>query len=122
MAQELDAFKRPTYSRYPHMKALHYASIVEIRESVRTKTISPVEVVAAHLERIETLQPKLNAFVHLDGEAARAQAGRAEDAARRGGAVGPLLGVPVTLKSCIDVAGWPGPAGSRLRAKCFFAK
>src|SRR6266478_5507215 len=101
------------------MKPLHYASIAEIRESVRTKKVSPVAVVAAHLERIETLQPKLNAFVHLDGEAARAQAGRAEDAARRGGAVGPLLGVPVTLKSCIDVAGWPCPAGSLLRRDYF---
>ncbi len=101
------------------MKPLHYASIAEIRESVRTKKVSPVEVVAAHLERIETLQPKLNAFVHLDGEAARAQADRAEDAARRGGAVGPLLGVPVTLKSCIDVAGWPCPAGSLLRRDYF---
>src|SRR3984893_4506863 len=97
------------------MKALHYASIAEIRESVRTKKISPVEVVAAHLERIEALQPKLNAFVHIDAEAARAQACRAEEAMRRGGALGPLLGVPITLKSCIDVAGWPCPAGSLLR-------
>ena len=97
------------------MKPLHYASIVEIRESVRTKKISPVEVVAAHLERIEALQPKLNAFVHLDAEAARAQACRAEDAMRRGGTPAPLLGVPITLKSCIDVAGWPCPAGSLLR-------
>jgi amidase len=97
------------------MKALHYASIVEIRESVRTKTISPVEVVAAHFERIEALQPKLNAFVHLDAEAACAQAHRAEEALRRGGAPGPLFGVPITLKSCIDVAGWRCPAGSLLR-------
>src|SRR5258708_19812975 len=115
MAQKAEAFKRPTYSRYPHMKALHYASIVEIRESVRTKTISPVEVVAAHFERIEALQPKLNAFVHLDAEAACAQAHRAEEALRRGGASGPLLGVPITLKSCIDVAGWPCSAGSLMR-------
>src|ERR1700730_18474724 len=97
------------------MKALHYASIAEIRESVRTKKISPVEVVAAHLERIEALQPKLNAFVHIDAEAARAAACRAEEAMRRGGALGPLLGVPITLKSCIDAAGWPCPAGSLLR-------
>src|SRR5258707_15105458 len=104
------------------MKPLHYASIAEIRESVRTKKVSPVEVVAGHLERIETLQPKLNALVHLDGEAARAQAGRAEDAARRGGAVGPLLGVPVTLKSCIDVAGWARPGGPLLGRKFFWGK
>jgi amidase len=97
------------------MKPLHYASIAEIRESVRAKKASPVEVVAAYLERIDTLQPKLNAFVHLDVKAARAQARFAEDALRRGGAAGPLLGVPITLKSCIDVAGWPCPAGSLLR-------
>src|SRR5260370_40854397 len=101
------------------MKTLHYASIAEIRESIATKKLSPVEVVEAHLERIETLQPKLNAFVHLDAEAALEQAGRAEHAARRGGAVGPLLGVPVTLESCIDVAGWPCPAGSLLRRNYF---
>jgi Asp-tRNA(Asn)/Glu-tRNA(Gln) amidotransferase A subunit family amidase len=98
------------------MKALHYyASIAEIRESVGTKKVSPVEIVEAHLERIETLQPKLNAFVHLDAEAALEQARRAEETLRRGAALGPLRGVPVTLKSCIDVAGWPGPAGSLLR-------
>jgi amidase len=97
------------------MKALHYASIAEIRESVGTKKVSPVEVVEAHLQRIETLQPKLNAFVHLDAEAALEQAQRAEETLRRGRALGPLLGVPITLKSCIDVAGWRCPAGSLLR-------
>src|ERR1700738_3003192 len=97
------------------MKALHYASIAELRESVQTKNLSPVEVVAAHLERADALQPKLNAFVHLDAEAARAQACRAEETVRLGGALGPLFGVPITLKSCIDVAGWPSPAGSLLR-------
>src|SRR5258708_9124054 len=112
MAQKAEAFKRPTYSRYPHMKALHYASIVEIRESVRTKTISPVEVVAAHFERIEALQPKLNAFVHLDAEAACAQAHRAEEALRRGGAPRPLFGGPLTLKRCRHVARGRCPSGA----------
>ncbi|HXN52679.1 MAG TPA: amidase [Candidatus Acidoferrum sp.] len=97
------------------MKALHYASIAEISESVRTKKLSSVEVVEAHLERAEAVQPKVNAFVHLDAEAAQAQARCADDAVQRGDALGPLLGVPVTLKSCIDVAGWPSPAGSSLR-------
>jgi amidase len=97
------------------MKSLHYASIAEIRESVRTKKLSPVEIVDAHLDRIEAVQPKLNAFVHLDAEGARAQARRSEDAVRQGRELGPLHGVPVTLKSCIDVAGWPCPTGSLLR-------
>ena len=96
------------------MKPLHYASIAEIRESIGKKRVSPVEVVAVHLERIDALQPKLNAFVHLDAEAAMQQARHAEETILRGGALRPLLGVPVTLKSCIDVAGWPCPAGSLL--------
>jgi len=96
------------------MKALHYASIAEICENVRTKKVSAVEIVEAHLERIKTLQPKLNAFVHLDAEAAMEQARHGEETLLRGGALGPLLGVPVTVKSCIDVAGWPCPAGSLL--------
>src|SRR5216683_1006297 len=110
-----------TCSEDPHtlagsqMKTLHYASIAEIRESIATKALSPVEVVEAHLERIETLQPKLNAFVHLDAEAALEQARRAGEMLRTERALGPLLGVPVTLKSCIDVARWPCPAGSLLR-------
>jgi amidase len=97
------------------MNTLHHATIAEITESVRTKKISPVEIIAAHLERAEAFQPKLNAFVHLDAESACAQARRAEDAVRQGAELGPLHGVPITLKSCIDVAGWPCAAGSLLR-------
>jgi amidase len=97
------------------MKSLLYANISEIGESVRTRKLSPVEIVDAHLARIEALQPKLNAFVHVDAEGARSRARSAEGAVRQGRGLGPLHGVPVTLKSCIDVAGWPSPAGSLLR-------
>src|SRR5712692_8307831 len=97
------------------MTSLLYSTIAEIRECIRAKKISPVEVVAAHLERAAALQPKLNAFVHIDEQAAREQARRAEQAVRRGDELGSLHGVPVSLKSCIDVAGWPCPAGSLLR-------
>jgi len=97
------------------MDKICFAGIAEIVESVRSKKISPVEIVAAHLERIEKLQPKLNAFVHVDAEGARRQAKVAEAAVMRGDVLGPLHGVPVSIKSCIDVAGWRCPAGSRLR-------
>ena len=99
----------------PTMKGPHYASIAEIAESILLKKVSPVEVVAVHLKRAEALQPRLNAFVHMDAEGAHAQAQRAEVAVRNGAELGPLHGVPVTLKSCIDVVGWPCPAGSALR-------
>src|SRR5260370_42562517 len=86
------------------MKTFHYASIAEITASVRSKKLSPVEIVNAHLKRIEAMRPKLNAFVHIDADGARAQARGAEDAVLRGAALGPLHGVPITIKSCIDVA------------------
>src|SRR5712671_437887 len=97
------------------MKTFHYASIAEITESVRSKRLSPVEIVTAHLKRIEALNEKLNAFTHVDANGARVQARRAEDAVHTGAGLGPLHGVPITVKSCIDVAGWPCPAGSMLR-------
>jgi aspartyl-tRNA(Asn)/glutamyl-tRNA(Gln) amidotransferase subunit A len=97
------------------MNKIIFGTIAEIAEGIRAKKCSPVEVVDAHLERVAALQPKLNAFVHLDAEGARTQARAAEAAVMRGDGVGPLHGVPLTIKSCIDAAGWPTPAGSLLR-------
>ena len=97
------------------MDSLHFATVAEISAEIRGKKVSPVEVVDAYLRRIEKLQPKLNAFVHIDAEGARREARLAETALARGAAMGPLFGVPLTVKSCIDVAGWTCPAGSRLR-------
>src|SRR6266446_5149387 len=97
------------------MSGLTYATIAETKEGVRRKLSSPTEVVDAHLERIAAMQPKLNAFTHLDAEEARKQARAAENAVMRGEKLGPLFGVPVTVKGCIDVAEWPAPAGSLLR-------
>ena len=92
-----------------------FSTVAEIAASIRSKQISPVELVESHLRRIESLQPKLNAFVHLDADAARAQARAAEAAVSQNHRLGPLHGIPLTIKSCIDVAGWPCPAGSLLR-------
>ena len=97
------------------MRKIIFGTIAEMAAGIREKKFSPVEVVDAHLERAAALQPKLNAFVHLDADGARKQARTAEAAVLRGDAVGPLHGVPLTIKSCIDAAGWPAPAGSLLR-------
>ena len=98
------------------MDSMYFSSIAEVAERIRSRQISPREVIDAHLERIEKLQPKLNAFVHVDALGARRQAQAAEASVLRGDAVGALHGVAISIKSCIDVAGWPCPAGSRLRA------
>jgi Asp-tRNA(Asn)/Glu-tRNA(Gln) amidotransferase A subunit family amidase len=98
------------------MDSIYFAGIGEVADKIRTREISPREIIEAHLERIEKLQRKLNAFVHIDAEGARRQAQVAEANILRGDAVGALHGVAISIKSCIDVAGWPCPAGSRLRA------
>jgi Asp-tRNA(Asn)/Glu-tRNA(Gln) amidotransferase A subunit family amidase len=98
------------------MDPIYFTAISETVEKIRRGEISPREIIDAHLERIEKLQPRLNAFVHVDAERARQQAQVAEASVLRGDAVGVLHGVPISIKSCIDVAGWPCPAGSRLHA------
>src|ERR1700716_3717278 len=95
--------------------SIPYCTLAEITREIRSKNVSPVEIVDSHLKRIEALHPKLNAFVHLDAEGARPQSRAAESLVSRGAQLGPLHGVPLTIKSCIDVAGWPCPAGSLLR-------
>lgn len=97
------------------MTTPHYLSIAETRQLYAQKKISPVEVVTAHLQRIQQLQPRVNAFVHFDAESALARARDAEAVITRGENLPPLAGIPLTVKSCIDVAGWPCPAGSLLR-------
>src|SRR5579859_6325383 len=98
------------------MASLHYSSIAEVSSLFRAKQLSPIELLDSHLARIESLQPKLNAFVHLDPDAARSAAKSATEQLARSAPLGPLHGVPVSVKSCLDVSGWPNPAGSLLRA------
>jgi Asp-tRNA(Asn)/Glu-tRNA(Gln) amidotransferase A subunit family amidase len=97
------------------MSVFPYGTFAEITQDIRSKKISPIELLDLHLKRIDSLQQKLNAFVHLDAAGARQQARAARDLIVPGATIGPLLGVPLTIKSCIDVAGWPAPAGSALR-------
>ena len=116
-----------TYSRLTCVQQAHtlpllnfmatspFSTLAQLAAAIRAKHLSPVELIDAHLHRISALQPKLNAFVHLDADGARTQALAAESAVSRGAALGPLHGIPLTIKSCIDVAAWPCPAGSLLR-------
>jgi Asp-tRNA(Asn)/Glu-tRNA(Gln) amidotransferase A subunit family amidase len=95
-----------------------YSSLVEMAEGVRARKFSPFELVDAHLSRIRELNPKLNAFVTVDGERARVRANSAEAAlssSAKSGSIGPLHGVPISIKSSIDVAGLPCECGSLLR-------
>ncbi|MGA2429552.1 MAG: amidase [Candidatus Acidiferrum sp.] len=92
-----------------------YSTIAEVTTSIKSRKISPTEVVDVTLERIAKCEPQLHCFAHLDAEGARKQARAADLAITRGDELGPLHGVPLTIKSNIDVAGWPCTAGSLLR-------
>src|SRR6266576_4686799 len=98
------------------MTDINFLPAIEMSRQVREKRISPVELAEAHLAKIERLNPKLNAFVHVDPEPVRRQAREAEAAVRSGPVLGPLHGVPISIKSSIEVAGMKCEAGTRLRA------
>jgi amidase len=97
------------------MTELHYLSLAELARRIRGKETTPQEVVEQHLLRIAGVHPKINAFAHIDREGARRGAQAAGEAVLRDDELGALHGVPVTVKSCLDVAGWPCAAGSLLR-------
>lgn len=81
---------------------------------MRSGKLSPVEVVDEFLGVIERLEPRVNAFLHLAPEEARAAARRAADEISRGTSVGPLHGLPVGVKDNIHVEGMPTTSGSLL--------
>lgn len=89
---------------------------IEMADLIRRKNISPVELAEAHLAKIERLNPKLNAFVQVDPERVRREAHSAEQAVRKGEQLGPLHGVPISIKSSIEVAGYRCEAGTCVRA------
>lgn len=98
------------------MSDLTFLPAVTMAAKVRAKEISPVELVRAHLEKIAALNPSLNAFVEVDAERAEKQARIAERALLNGDELGPLHGVPLSIKSSIDVTGLRSESGTRLRA------
>ncbi len=100
------------------MSSLIFLPAVVMIEQIRSKEISPVELVDAHLAQIDKLNPKLNAFIQVDADRARCSARDAEDSVMRGKQIGPLHGVPVSIKSSISVAGMRWESGSHLRAGC----
>jgi aspartyl-tRNA(Asn)/glutamyl-tRNA(Gln) amidotransferase subunit A len=75
--------------------------------------LSPVEVTRALLERIDAWEPRINALYRLHRDAALAQARAAEARYRAGAALGPLDGVPLTIKENIATRGDPAPIGTR---------
>src|SRR5438105_7854415 len=77
----------------------------ELATCIRTRGCSSREAVQAHLDRVAAVNPALNAVTVALTESARAEADAADSALARGATVGPLHGVPFTVKENVDVAG-----------------
>lgn len=90
-----------------------YMSATEMLARFKARTLSPVEVMTALLERVAALQPVLNAFVLVDGEQAMAAARESEERWHREAPQGRLDGVPVSVKDLLLTRGWPTRRGSR---------
>jgi amidase len=91
---------------------LIFASARALAQAIRAKQVSSSEVVRACLERIEAVNPRLNAAVQVTAEAARTRARAADEALARGQVWGPLHGVPVTVKDSLDTAGVVSTGGT----------
>ena len=104
------------------MSELTFHSALSMAEQIRQRKISPLELLDAHLARIANLNPRLNAFVQVDDARARRDAQVLESAAVRGEFRGPLHGVPVSIKSSLEVAGLCCASGTKLRAGRIAAK
>jgi amidase len=98
------------------VRDLTFLPAVTLAKHIREKKVSAIEVAEAHLEKIERLNPRLNAFVEVDPERVRREARDADAAVGNGSALGPLHGVPISIKSSIEVVGMKCEAGTRLRA------
>ncbi len=97
------------------MTDLNFLPATEMAAQIRQKKISPVDLAEAHLSKIGRLNPKLNAFVQVDLGRVRRDARAAEQAVMNNAPLGPLHGIPISIKSSVEVAGMKFESGTRLR-------
>jgi amidase len=93
-----------------------YRSAASIAEMIRKKRVSSEEVVRSFLDRIERVNPQLNAVVQLAGDRALAEARDADNGILKGDVKGPLHGVPITIKDSLDAAGIISTGGTKGRS------
>jgi aspartyl-tRNA(Asn)/glutamyl-tRNA(Gln) amidotransferase subunit A len=98
------------------MNEILRATAVELAAKIKSRELSSVEVIRAHLERIAAVDPDVHAFLHIDGERALQAATRIDTKIARGEHVGPLAGVPLALKDVLTYAGAPTTCGSKILA------
>jgi aspartyl-tRNA(Asn)/glutamyl-tRNA(Gln) amidotransferase subunit A len=94
---------------------LCFLSATELAAAIRTREVSPVEVIDAVYARVHAINPKINAFCTLTEEKARLAAREAEAAVMRGDRLGALHGVPLSVKDLLITRGVRTMYGSRIR-------
>ena len=97
----------------PSANDFSFVSAYEMAEVIRRRKVSPVEIMESCLARIDALEPRLNAFVTLTPELATAAARQCENMVMSGADLGPLHGVPMSVKDLIAVGGVRQTFGSR---------
>lgn len=90
-----------------------FTSALDLAKAVRSKELSPVEIVDHYLARVDELNPQLNAVTWRRDDDLRAEAKVAEAALMRGEAKGAFFGIPIAIKDMVFVEGWPISFGSR---------
>jgi aspartyl-tRNA(Asn)/glutamyl-tRNA(Gln) amidotransferase subunit A len=98
------------------MPQTHELSASELARQIKQKTITPVEVAQAFLDRIDALEPELDAWVRVDRETVLADAQQRQVELESGAATGPLHGVPIGIKDIYNIAGIPTTCGSKVYA------
>ncbi|MFC9326424.1 Asp-tRNA(Asn)/Glu-tRNA(Gln) amidotransferase subunit GatA [Kitasatospora sp. NPDC057015] len=96
------------------MTDLIRSTAAETAAAIAKGDVSAVEVAQAHLDRIEAVDKKVNAFLHVDTEGALSAARAVDEKRARGEELGPLAGVPLALKDVFTTKGVPTTAGSKI--------
>ena len=96
------------------LKAPATTGLVQLGRDLRASKVTSTSLVQARLERIQELEPRLQAFTHLDAQRALAHAQAMDQLMSSGVDLGPLMGIPVAVKDLFSIKGTPTTAGSRV--------
>ena len=89
------------------MSELWELSATNLVEKIRNREVSASEALESCIRRTEAVNPDINAITIIYADEARAAAQVADELQAKGGSIGPLHGIPVSVKENIDVKGWP---------------
>ena len=93
---------------------LHTMTLWQLAPGIKARKISPVDLTRAVLDQIERLNPVLNAYITVDAEGALDTARKAQRQIARGKYLGPLHGIPISLKDLFDTKAMLTTAGSKI--------